>query len=159
MGFIKQGMWRGSQTSCGNSLMEKGGTLGWGGSCPWSGQGAKQHKTCNCDEGRAGGITNARIPVLQFEDIQEVIWRYKTLVKMREDLLQARQENREMSEQAEVLLDQYTAEKEAEILQREDELVQLQQHLDQARKNSILWVRKCGAGRGRSPRSGWVKAS
>lgn len=78
---------------------------------------------------------------------------------MHEDLLQAQQENKEMSEQAKVLLDQYTAEKEAEILQRKNELVQLQQDLDQARKNTILWVRKCGAGRGRSPRFGWVKTS
>ncbi|XP_010131085.1 PREDICTED: coiled-coil domain-containing protein 42A [Buceros rhinoceros silvestris] len=79
------------------------------------------------------------VKISQFEDIQEVIWRYKTLVKMREDLLQAQQENREMSEQAKVLLDQYTAEKEAEILQRKNELVQLQQDLDQVQKNTILW--------------------
>ncbi|NWR65855.1 CCD42 protein, partial [Bucorvus abyssinicus] len=79
------------------------------------------------------------VEISQFEEIQEVIWRYRTLVRMLKDLLQAQQGNKEMSEQAKVLLDQYTVEKEAEILQRKDELVQLQLRLDQAQKDIILW--------------------
>jgi len=91
--------------------------------------------------------------------MEDVIWRYKTLVKMHNDLLHAQHKNKEMTEQAKVLLDQYTAEKEAEILQYKTELVQLQLHFDQARSDVLLWVRKCGAGRQRPPRPGCVKTS
>ncbi|NXE77046.1 CCD42 protein, partial [Cochlearius cochlearius] len=75
----------------------------------------------------------------QFEEIQEVIWRYKTLVRIHKDLLQSQQGHKEMSEQAEVLLDQYTAEKAAEILQYENELVQLQLRFDQAQTDVLPW--------------------
>uniref|UniRef100_A0A8B9NIB7 Uncharacterized protein n=1 Tax=Accipiter nisus TaxID=211598 RepID=A0A8B9NIB7_9AVES len=72
---------------------------------------------------------------------------------MHKDLLQAQLEHKEMSEQAKVLLDQYTAQKEAEILQYKNELVQLQLRFNQAQSDVLPWVRKCGVGRGRSP--GW----
>lgn len=97
--------------------------------------------------------------MLQFEEIQEVIWRYKTLVRIHKDLLQSQQGHKEMSEQAKVLLDQYMAEKEAKILQYENELVQLQLRFDQAQADVLPWVRKCGVGRGRSPRPGCVRTS
>ncbi|KFV14247.1 Coiled-coil domain-containing protein 42A, partial [Tauraco erythrolophus] len=79
------------------------------------------------------------VKISQFEEIQEVIWRYKTLVRMHKDLLQSQQGHKEMSEQAKVLLDQYKAEKEAEILQYENELVQLQLRFDQAQSDIHLW--------------------
>lgn len=97
--------------------------------------------------------------MLQFEEIQEIIWRYKTLMRVHKDLLQSQQGHVEMSEQANVLLDQYTAEKEAEILQYQNELVQLQLRFDQTQNDILPWVRKCGAGRGRSPRPECVKTS
>ncbi|KFM09871.1 Coiled-coil domain-containing protein 42A, partial [Aptenodytes forsteri] len=79
------------------------------------------------------------VKISQFEEIQEVIWRYKTLVRMHKDLLQAQQGHKDMSEQAKVLLDQYMAEKEAEILQYKDELVQLQLRFDQAQSDVLPW--------------------
>ncbi|KGL89165.1 Coiled-coil domain-containing protein 42A, partial [Charadrius vociferus] len=77
--------------------------------------------------------------ISQFEDIQEIIWRYKTLVRVHKDLLQSQQRHKEMSEQAKVLLDRYREEKEAEILQYENELVQLQQRFDQAQSDVLFW--------------------
>ncbi|KFW05787.1 Coiled-coil domain-containing protein 42A, partial [Fulmarus glacialis] len=79
------------------------------------------------------------VKISHFEEIQEVIWRYKTLVRMHKDLLQSQQGHKEMSEQAKVLLDQYTAEKEAEILQYKNELVQLQLRFDQAQSDVLPW--------------------
>ncbi|XP_040979414.1 coiled-coil domain-containing protein 42 [Aquila chrysaetos chrysaetos] len=79
------------------------------------------------------------VKISQFEEIQEVIWRYKTLARMHKDLLQAQLEHKEMSEQAKVLLDQYTAQKEAEILQYKNELVQLQLRFDQAQSDVLPW--------------------
>ncbi|KFQ91054.1 Coiled-coil domain-containing protein 42A, partial [Nipponia nippon] len=79
------------------------------------------------------------VKISQFEEIQEVIWRYKTLVRMHKDLLQSQQGHKEMSEQAKVLLDQYMAEKEAEILQYKNELVQLQQRFDKAQSDILPW--------------------
>ncbi|NWY53617.1 CCD42 protein, partial [Chionis minor] len=79
------------------------------------------------------------VKISQFEEIQEVIWRYKTLVRMHKDLLQSQQGHKEMSEQAKVLLDQYMEEKEAEILQYKSELVQLQLHFDQAQSDILSW--------------------
>ncbi|NXI60537.1 CCD42 protein, partial [Chloroceryle aenea] len=77
--------------------------------------------------------------ILLFEELQEVIWRYKTLMRMHKDLLQAQQGHKEMSEQAKVLLDQYTTEKEAEILQYKNQLTELQIRFDQAQKDVFLW--------------------
>ncbi|NXS58909.1 CCD42 protein, partial [Brachypteracias leptosomus] len=79
------------------------------------------------------------VKISQFEEIQGVIWHYKTLERMRKDLLQRQQGHKEMSEQTRVLLGQYTAGKEAEILQYEDELLELQLRFDQAQKDVLLW--------------------
>ncbi|NXH10017.1 CCD42 protein, partial [Bucco capensis] len=79
------------------------------------------------------------VKISQFEDIQEVISHYKSLVRIRKEQLHSQQEQKEMSERAKMLLDQYTTEKEAEILQYRKELVQLQLRLDQAQKDVVLW--------------------
>ncbi|XP_068269647.1 coiled-coil domain-containing protein 42-like [Nyctibius grandis] len=79
------------------------------------------------------------VKVSQFKGIQEIVRHYETMVRKRKDLLQSRQDHKEMFEQAKVLLDQYTAEKEAEILQYTNDLVQLQQRFDQARSDIRSW--------------------
>ncbi|NXV83334.1 CCD42 protein, partial [Atlantisia rogersi] len=79
------------------------------------------------------------VKISQFEDIQGVISRYRTLLRVCQDLLQAQQGHVEMSQQARLLLDRYTAEKEAEILQHRNELVQLQLRLEQAQSDTLLW--------------------
>ncbi|NXT82845.1 CCD42 protein, partial [Zapornia atra] len=79
------------------------------------------------------------VKVSQFEDIQGVTSHYRTLRGVCKDLLQARQGHLEMTKKARQLLDQYTAEKEAEILQHRNELVQLQLRLDQAQSDSLHW--------------------
>ncbi|NXN52767.1 CCD42 protein, partial [Rynchops niger] len=79
------------------------------------------------------------VKISQFEEIWEVISRYKTLVRMHKDLLQSQQRHKELSEQAKVLLDQYMEEKEAEILQYKNELVQLQLRFDQAQSDILSW--------------------
>ncbi|XP_061215983.1 coiled-coil domain-containing protein 42, partial [Neopsephotus bourkii] len=88
-------------------------------------------------EGR--GITNTRSPVLQFADIQEVISPYKMLMRVLRDLEQLQERHKEKSEQARVLVDQYIAEKEAEILQYKHKLVELQQRFDQAKEDVQFW--------------------
>lgn len=97
--------------------------------------------------------------MLQFEDIQDIISRYKLLVRMRKDLQQSQEKDKEMFKQTKVLLDHYMTEKEAEILQYQNELEQLQQRFEQAQSDVHFWVRNCGVGRGRSPRPGCVKTS
>ncbi|NXT01056.1 CCD42 protein, partial [Jacana jacana] len=79
------------------------------------------------------------VKISRFSDIQEVIWRYETLLSVRNELLQSQQRHTEMTEQAKVLLDQYVEEKEAEILQYQDELVQLQQRFDKAQSDVLYW--------------------
>ncbi|KAM6050970.1 coiled-coil domain-containing protein 42 [Chlamydotis macqueenii] len=79
------------------------------------------------------------VKISQFEEIQDVIWRCKTLMRIHKDLLQSQQSHKEMIEQAKVLLDQYMADKEAEILQYQDELVQLQLRFDQAQSDVLPW--------------------
>ncbi|KFQ67934.1 Coiled-coil domain-containing protein 42A, partial [Phaethon lepturus] len=79
------------------------------------------------------------VKISQFEEIQEVIWRYKTLARMQKDLLQSQQGHKEMTEQAKVLLDQYMAEKEVEILQYKNELMELQLHFDKAQSDILPW--------------------
>ncbi|NXU78469.1 CCD42 protein, partial [Oreotrochilus melanogaster] len=74
----------------------------------------------------------------EFEDIQEIVLRYKTLVRMRKDLLQSQQQHQEVSEQTKLLLDQYKAKKEAEMLQYQKELQDLQ-CLEQIQKDVCLW--------------------
>ncbi|KFP80601.1 Coiled-coil domain-containing protein 42A, partial [Apaloderma vittatum] len=78
------------------------------------------------------------VKISQFEELQEVIWYYKMLMRMHKAQLQSQQEYKEMSEQANMLLDQYMAEKEAENLQYKDELMQLQLRFDQAQKDILL---------------------
>lgn len=80
--------------------------------------------------------------MLQFADIQEVISHYKTLLRVHRDLEQSQERHKEMSEQGRVFLDQYLAEKEAEILQYKHELMELQQRFDQAKEDTQFWVRK-----------------
>ncbi|XP_071671642.1 coiled-coil domain-containing protein 42-like [Patagioenas fasciata] len=79
----------------------------------------------------------------QFEDIQDVISRYKLLVRTRKDLQQYQEKDREMMEQAKVLLDQYEAEKAAEILQCRNELEQLQRRFVQAQSDVRFWHHPC----------------
>lgn len=93
----------------------------------------------------------------QFEDIQDVISRYKLLVRTRKDLQQSQEKDKEMIKQTKVLLERYEAEKEAETLQYQNELEQLHQRFAQAQSDVRFWVRNCGTGRGRSPRPGCVK--
>ncbi|KFQ43010.1 Coiled-coil domain-containing protein 42A, partial [Nestor notabilis] len=85
------------------------------------------------------------VKISQFEDIQEVVSRYKTLLSVYKDLEQLQQRHKEMSEQARVFLDQYTEEKEAEILHYINELVELQQCFDQAKEDVQFWE-TCWAG-------------
>ncbi|NXW82751.1 CCD42 protein, partial [Alopecoenas beccarii] len=76
----------------------------------------------------------------QFEDIQDVISRYKLLARMCKDLQQSHERDKEICKQTKVLLDQYTAEKEAEILQYQNELEQLQQRFEQAQSDVRFWT-------------------
>ncbi|NWR77609.1 CCD42 protein, partial [Centropus unirufus] len=79
------------------------------------------------------------LKVSQFEDIQEVIGHYKTLVRLSKDLLQSRQGHNAMSEQGQELLEQYMSEKEAEIQQHKDELKRLQLCFDQVQQDALQW--------------------
>ncbi|XP_053939646.1 coiled-coil domain-containing protein 42-like [Cuculus canorus] len=99
------------------------------------------------------------VKVSEFKDIQELIEHNKTLMRMCKDQLRSQKVHKEMSEQAQVLLDQHMAEKEAEIQQHQNELKQLLLCFDQAQRDVQQWVRKWGVGMGRSPRPGCVKTS
>ncbi|KAJ7397356.1 Coiled-coil domain-containing protein 42A [Pitangus sulphuratus] len=79
------------------------------------------------------------VKVSQFEDIPEVASWYKLLVRTHKDLLQSQQGHKELTEQDKLLLEQYRAEKEAEMLQYKRELVQLKQRFDQAQRDILLW--------------------
>ncbi|NXG64702.1 CCD42 protein, partial [Hemiprocne comata] len=76
----------------------------------------------------------------EFEDIEEIILHYETLVRMWKDLLQSQQQCKEMSEQGNVLLDQYKAEKDVKMLQYKKELQELQLHFQQAPSDVHLWA-------------------
>nr|XP_011726910.1 coiled-coil domain-containing protein 42 isoform X1 [Macaca nemestrina] len=76
---------------------------------------------------------------LQFEEIHEVIARYKTLVSMHHDLMQSAQEGQEKIERAKARLARYMEEKDDEILQQNNELARLQMRFDHARSNVIIW--------------------
>lgn len=76
----------------------------------------------------------------QFEEIHEVIARYKTLVSMRHDLMQSAQEGQEKIERAKARLARYTEEKDDEVLQHNNELARLQMRFDRARSDVIFWV-------------------
>ncbi|NWI54867.1 CCD42 protein, partial [Calyptomena viridis] len=79
------------------------------------------------------------VEISQFQDIEEIISFYKALVRSRKDLLQSQQWHKDLTEQAKVLLEQYRAEKAAEMLQCKNELVQLKQCLDQVRSDIPVW--------------------
>uniref|UniRef100_A0A8C9UH25 Uncharacterized protein n=1 Tax=Serinus canaria TaxID=9135 RepID=A0A8C9UH25_SERCA len=67
----------------------------------------------------------------------------------RMDLLQSQQGHKQLTEQDKVFLEQYKAQKEAEMLQYKNELGQLKLRIYQAQSDIPLWVRNCGVGRGR----------
>ncbi|NXI00561.1 CCD42 protein, partial [Pachycephala philippinensis] len=75
----------------------------------------------------------------QFRDIEDVISFYKALVRTRKDLAQSHWGHRELTEQATALLQRLRAEREAEMLERRDELVQLRESLDRARSDILQW--------------------
>ncbi|OWK62403.1 Coiled-coil domain-containing protein 42A [Lonchura striata] len=79
------------------------------------------------------------VEVSQFEDISEVTSQYKLLVRTRKDLLQSQQGHKQLSDQDKVLLEQYKAQKEAEMLQYKTELVQLKLRFYQAQSDLPLW--------------------
>ncbi|XP_054312779.1 coiled-coil domain-containing protein 42 isoform X1 [Pongo pygmaeus] len=75
----------------------------------------------------------------EFEEIHEVIARYKTLVSMHHDLMQSAQEGQEKIERAKARLARYMEEKDDEILQQNNELARLQMRFDRAHSNVIIW--------------------
>ncbi|XP_032695783.1 coiled-coil domain-containing protein 42 isoform X2 [Lontra canadensis] len=75
----------------------------------------------------------------EFEEIHEVISRYKTLVSMHHDLMQSAQEGQEKIERAKARLARYMEEKDDEILQHNNELARLQMRFDRARSDVIIW--------------------
>ncbi|NWQ61817.1 CCD42 protein, partial [Neopipo cinnamomea] len=79
------------------------------------------------------------VKISQFEDIPELTSRYKLLVRTHKDLLQSQQGHKELTEQDKLLLEQYRAEKEAEMHQYKRELVQLKLRFDQAQRDILLW--------------------
>ncbi|KFV62416.1 Coiled-coil domain-containing protein 42A, partial [Dryobates pubescens] len=79
------------------------------------------------------------VKISQFEEVQEIIWRYKTLVRVSKDQLQSQQEGKEMAAQADLLLKQHREEIEAGILQYQNEMEQLPESFEQAQKEVILW--------------------
>lgn len=87
-----------------------------------------------------GGGSAVMEPPSQFEEIHEVISRYKTLVSMHQDLMQSAQEGQEKIERAKARLARYMEEKDDEILQHNNELARLQMRFDRARSDVIIWV-------------------
>ncbi|NXF21169.1 CCD42 protein, partial [Rhodinocichla rosea] len=79
------------------------------------------------------------VEVSQFEDISEVISQYMLLVRTRKDLLQSQQGHKQLTEQDKVFLEQYKAQKEAEMLQYKNELGQLKLRIYQAQSDIPLW--------------------
>ncbi|XP_039579779.1 coiled-coil domain-containing protein 42-like [Passer montanus] len=79
------------------------------------------------------------VEVSQFEDISEVTAEYKLLVRTRKDLLQSQQGHKQLTEQDNMFLEQYKAQKEAEMLQYKNELVQLKLRFCQAQSDIPLW--------------------
>ncbi|NXP01446.1 CCD42 protein, partial [Certhia brachydactyla] len=75
----------------------------------------------------------------QFCNIEDVIDYYKALVRTRKDLLQSQWWHRQMMEQSKVLQEQISAEKEAEMLQCKNDLMQLKESLDQAQSDVRQW--------------------
>ncbi|NXX29941.1 CCD42 protein, partial [Nicator chloris] len=79
------------------------------------------------------------VKVSRFEDISEVISWYKLLVRTQKDILQSQQGHKQLTEQDKVFLEQYKAEKETEMLQYKNELMQLKLRFDQAQSDIPLW--------------------
>ncbi|NWS32389.1 CCD42 protein, partial [Polioptila caerulea] len=79
------------------------------------------------------------VKISQFEDISEVTSWYKLLVRTQKDLLQSQHGHKQLAEQDKVFLEQYKAEKEAEMLQYKNELVQLKLRFDQTQSDIPLW--------------------
>ncbi|NXH96038.1 CCD42 protein, partial [Pachycephala philippinensis] len=79
------------------------------------------------------------VKVPQFEGISEVTSRYELLVRTQKDLLQSQQGHKQLTEQEEMLLEQYRAEKEAEMLKYKNELVQFKLRFDQAPSDIPHW--------------------
>ncbi|NWI02432.1 CCD42 protein, partial [Tichodroma muraria] len=75
----------------------------------------------------------------EFRDIEDVITYYKALVRTRKDLLQSQWWHRQLMEQGKVLQQQIRAEKEAEMLQCKDDLVQLKESFDRAQSDIRQW--------------------
>ncbi|NWS89823.1 CCD42 protein, partial [Toxostoma redivivum] len=75
----------------------------------------------------------------QFRDIEDVISYYKALVRTRKDLLQSQWWHRQLMKQGKALQQQIRAEKEAEMLQCKNDLVQLKESLDQAQSDIRQW--------------------
>ncbi|NXU09976.1 CCD42 protein, partial [Pardalotus punctatus] len=75
----------------------------------------------------------------QFWDIEDIIAFYKTLVRTRKELVQSQRWHQELTKQGKVLLQQHRAEKEADILQCKDELVQLKERVEQAQRDILQW--------------------
>ncbi|NXN86826.1 CCD42 protein, partial [Bombycilla garrulus] len=75
----------------------------------------------------------------QFWDVGDVISYYKALVRTRKDLLQSQWWHRQLMEQGKVLQQQIRAEKEAEMLQCKNDLVQLKESFDQAQNDIRQW--------------------
>uniref|UniRef100_A0A384BUG6 Coiled-coil domain containing 42 n=1 Tax=Ursus maritimus TaxID=29073 RepID=A0A384BUG6_URSMA len=76
----------------------------------------------------------------EFEEIHEVISRYKTLVSMHQDLMHSAQEGQEKIERAKARLARYMEEKDDEILQHNNELARLQMRFDRARSDESRWA-------------------
>ncbi|XP_041326872.1 coiled-coil domain-containing protein 42 [Pyrgilauda ruficollis] len=75
----------------------------------------------------------------QFHDIDDIITYYKALLRTRKDLLQSQWWHRQLMEQGKGLQQQIRAEKEAEMLQCRNELVQLKESLEQAQSDIRHW--------------------
>ncbi|XP_039559705.1 coiled-coil domain-containing protein 42 [Passer montanus] len=79
----------------------------------------------------------------QFHDIDDIITYYKALLRTRKDLLQSQWWHRQLLEQGKGLQQQIRAEREAEMLQCRNELVQLKESLEQAQSDIRHWEQRC----------------
>ncbi|NXJ24425.1 CCD42 protein, partial [Dicrurus megarhynchus] len=75
----------------------------------------------------------------QFRDIEDVISFYKALVRTRKDVVQSQWGHGQLTEQAALLLQQLRADREAEMLQCRNDLVQLKESLEQAQSAILQW--------------------
>ncbi|NXH29220.1 CCD42 protein, partial [Myiagra hebetior] len=75
----------------------------------------------------------------EFRDIEDIISFYKALVRTRKDVAQSQWGHRQLGEQARALLQQLRAQREAEMLQCQNELVQLKASLEQAQRDILQW--------------------